>query len=93
LPIAELANLPDTGQCGHFVVTKIPAETVSQILLNHRLKPWRQKMWLSAKVPRDAAFAAQVQEIRDLYTRRWPPMRWSCASTRRPACSRGRESR
>ena len=26
-------------------------------------------MWLSAKVPRDAAFAAQVQEICDLYTR------------------------
>jgi transposase len=51
------------------VVTRISAETVRQILLNHRLKPWRQKMWLSAKVPRDAAFAAQVQEICDLYTR------------------------
>jgi transposase len=51
------------------VVTKISAETVRQILLHHRLKPWRQKMWLSAKVPRDAAFAAQVQEICDLYTR------------------------
>ncbi|MFL6116534.1 MAG: hypothetical protein ACJ786_35030 [Catenulispora sp.] len=51
------------------VVTSISAETVRQILLHHRLKPWRQKMWLSAKVPRDAAFAAQVQEISDLYTR------------------------
>src|SRR6516164_11465444 len=50
-------------------VTKISAETVRQILRNHRLKPWRQKMWLSAKVPRDVAFAAQVQEICDLYTR------------------------
>jgi transposase len=51
------------------VVTSISAETVRQILLHHRLKPWRQKMWLSPKVPRDAAFAAQVQEICNLYTR------------------------
>jgi len=51
------------------VVASISAETVRQILLHHRLKPWRQKMWLSPKVPRDAAFAAQVQEICDLYTR------------------------
>jgi transposase len=55
------------------VVTTISAETVRQILLNHRLKPWRQKMWLSPKVPRDAVFAAQVQEICDLYTRPLPP--------------------
>jgi transposase len=54
------------------VVSKISPETVRQILRNHRLKPWRQKMWLSAKVPRDAAFAAQVQEICDLYTRPLP---------------------
>jgi len=51
------------------VVASISAETVRRILLNHRLNPWRQKMWLSAKVPRDAAFAAQIQEISDLYTR------------------------
>ena len=51
------------------VVASISAETVRRILQNHRLKPWRQKMWLSAKVPRDAAFAAQIQEISDLYTR------------------------
>src|SRR3954453_12989785 len=51
------------------VVAKISAETVRRILLHHRLKPWRQKMWLSPKVPRDAAFAAAVQEICDLYTR------------------------
>jgi hypothetical protein len=51
------------------VVNSISAETVRQILLHHRLKPWRQKMWLSAKVPRDAAFAEQVQGICDLYTR------------------------
>jgi transposase len=53
------------------VVTSIAAETVRQILLHHRLKPWRQKMWLSAQVPRDAAFAEQVQGICDLYTRPW----------------------
>ena len=51
------------------VVKSISAETVRQILLHHRLKPWRQKMWLSAKVPRDAAFAEQVQGVCDLYTR------------------------
>ena len=51
------------------VVPSISVETVRQILLHHRLKPWRQKMWLSTKVPRDAVFAAQVQEICDLYTR------------------------
>jgi transposase len=51
------------------VVERISAETVRRILLSHRLKPWRQKMWLSPKVPRDAAFAAQVREICDLYTR------------------------
>src|SRR3954468_17425778 len=51
------------------VVASISAETVRQLLLHHRLKPWRQKMWLSPKVPRDAAFAACVQGICDLYTR------------------------
>jgi transposase len=51
------------------VVESISAETVRRILMSHRLKPWRQTMWLSPKVPRDAAFAAQVREICDLYTR------------------------
>jgi transposase len=51
------------------VVASISAETVRRILLSHRLKPWRQKMWLSPKVPRDAAFAAQVHEICELYAR------------------------
>jgi transposase len=55
------------------VVTSISPETVRQILRHHRLEPWRVKMWLSPKVPRDAAFAAQVQEICDLYTRPLPP--------------------
>src|SRR5512144_1707163 len=51
------------------VVSSISAATVRQILLHHRLKPWRQKTWLSPRVPRDAAFAAQIHEICDLYTR------------------------
>ena len=51
------------------VVEKISPESVRKILRHHRLKPWRQRMWLSAKVPRDAAFANQVQRICDLYTR------------------------
>ncbi len=51
------------------VVASISAETVRPILLHHRLEPWRQKMWPSPKVPRDAAFAAQAREVCDLYTR------------------------
>lgn len=55
------------------VVAQISEETVRRILRHHRLKPWRHRMWLSAKVPRDAAFAAQVQAIADLYTRPLAP--------------------
>lgn len=51
------------------IVVGISVESVRQMLLNHRLKPWRHEMWLSPKVPRDAAFAASVREICDLYTR------------------------
>jgi transposase len=51
------------------VVGSIAHDTVRRILENHRLKPWRHHLWLSPKVPRDAAFAACVQEICDLYTR------------------------
>jgi transposase len=51
------------------VVEAISSDTVGRILNHHHLKPWRHHLWLSPKVPRDAAFAAQVQEISDLYTR------------------------
>lgn len=51
------------------IVPTISSDTVRRILENHRLKPWRHHMWLSAKVPRDAAFATAVQGICDLYTR------------------------
>jgi len=51
------------------VVERISPETVRRILAAHQLKPWRQHHWLSPNVPRDAAFAAQIAHIMDLYTR------------------------
>src|SRR6516164_4036991 len=51
------------------LVASISPDTVGRILNHHRLKPWRHHLWLSSQVPRDAAFAAQVKEIADLYTR------------------------
>ena len=51
------------------VVEAISPQTVQRILAHHKLKPWRHHLWLSPQVPRDAAFAAQVQEMVALYTR------------------------
>ena len=51
------------------IVEAISPQTVQRILAHHKLKPWRHHLWLSPRVPRDAAFAAQVQEIAALYTR------------------------
>src|SRR5215470_12307977 len=51
------------------VVEAISPQTVQRILAHHKLKPWRHHLWLSPHVPRDAAFAAQVQEMVALYTR------------------------
>ena len=51
------------------VVDQIAPQTVQRILAHHKLQPWRHHLWLSPTVPRDAAFAAQVQEIVTLYTR------------------------
>ena len=51
------------------VVETISPQTVQRILAHHKLKPWRHHLWLSPKVPRDAAFAAQVQAMVTLYTR------------------------
>ena len=39
------------------LVDGISSETVRRILHHHTLKPWRHHLWLSAKRPRDAAFA------------------------------------
>ena len=55
------------------VVDRISPDTVRRILDNHHLKPWRHHLWLSPKVPRDADFAARVQEVSDLYTRALGP--------------------
>jgi transposase len=55
------------------LVGSISAETVRRVLLHHKLKPWRQHAWLSAQVPRNAAFAQQVQAIIDHYTRPLAP--------------------
>jgi transposase len=38
-------------------------------LAGHQLKPWRHHLWLSPKVPRDAAFVQCIQQISTLYTR------------------------
>ena len=51
------------------LVPSISRETVRLRLKRHKLKPWRYKMWLSSKVPRDQAFRARVQAICDVYTR------------------------
>jgi transposase len=51
------------------VVSSISRETVRRILADHRLKPWRYQLWLSPKVPRDAAFVQTVRIILALYTR------------------------
>jgi transposase len=51
------------------VVESISGRTVQRILANHKLKPWRNHMWLNKKKPRDAEFYRQVLHIVDLYTR------------------------
>ena len=51
------------------VVEASSPQTVQRMLAHHKLKPWRHHLWRSPHVPRDAAFAAQVQEIVTWYTR------------------------
>ena len=51
------------------IVDAISSETIRRILDNHKLKPWRVHMWLSAKYPRDEVFYKSIEEIIDLYTR------------------------
>ena len=60
-----LANQLVTEQ----LVESISSQTVQRILANHKLKPWRQHMWIGKKYPRDAQFYRQVTNIIDLYTR------------------------
>ncbi len=51
------------------VVQTISPKTVGRILRSHKLKPWRNHLWLSAKVPRDEHFAKLVHTLVELYTR------------------------
>jgi transposase len=51
------------------VVAAISPQTVQRWLAAHRLKPWRQHLWLHPRAPRDAAFAAQVRAVAALLTR------------------------
>ncbi len=51
------------------IVPTISGESVRKRLASQRLKPWRYRMWLSEKVPRDAAFRAAVERLCALYTR------------------------
>jgi transposase len=51
------------------VVATLSPQTVQRRLAAHRLKPWRQHVWLHPRSPRDAAFAAQVRAVADLLTR------------------------
>ena len=51
------------------VVDQIAPQTVQRILAHHKRKPWRHHLWRSPTVPRDAAFAAQVQALVTLYPR------------------------
>lgn len=51
------------------IVESISPQTGQRILAHHKLQPWRHHLWLSPQVPRDAAFAAQVDALVTLYTR------------------------
>ena len=51
------------------IVDQISASTVYRILSDHKLKPWRDHMWLHPKGPRDAEFYQRVNEVIDIYTR------------------------
>jgi len=51
------------------ITPAIRGESVRRMRVRPRLKPWRKRLWLSPKVPRDGVFAAAVRRIADLYTR------------------------
>lgn len=54
-------------------VPAISPSTVRRVLDRLHIKPWRQHSWLSARVPRDADYAARVSAIATLYTRDLEP--------------------
>jgi hypothetical protein len=55
------------------VVDKISPQRVQEILLSHKLKPWRTHYWLSPKTPRDEEFYRRTTLISELYLRSLEP--------------------
>jgi len=55
------------------IVSSISTQTIQRILASHKLKPWRNHMWMGATHPRDAEFYRRVTEVADLYTRPLAP--------------------
>lgn len=55
------------------IVESISPSTIQRILASHKLKPWRNHMWLTPNHPRDEEFYSRVREIIDLYTRPLSP--------------------
>ena len=51
------------------LVKAISPDTVRRVLRGVQIKPWQVHSWLSPTVPRDAAFAAAIRDLADLYTR------------------------
>jgi DDE superfamily endonuclease len=51
------------------LVESMSSETVRRLLAHHKLKPWRNPVWLSPNTPRDAEVGARVTAVVDLYTR------------------------
>ncbi len=49
------------------IVAQISPQTVQRILARWKLKPWRSRVWLHPRTPRDAAFIRCTREIAALY--------------------------
>jgi hypothetical protein len=60
------------------IAPAIRRESVRKRRASHRLKPWRYRRWLSAKVPRDQALRTAVEGLCALYTRLLLPI---CTNT------------
>lgn len=58
------------------IVKSISSESVRRILNSQKLKPWRHRMWLSEKKPRDQEFCDKVRDVCDIYFR--PLESWEC---------------
>ncbi|MBX3656788.1 MAG: IS630 family transposase, partial [Ramlibacter sp.] len=83
--IAEACSKPPDGQA-HWtmqlladrlvelrLVDSVSDETVRRVLKKNKLKPWLKKQWCIPLV--DAAFAASMEEVLDLYATPYNPLR------------------